>query len=392
MKIRASYGQVGSDQIKIGDTTYRFGFLSEMSSSSNVYQFGLPNNTYGVTGGKDVSKYAVNVGWEVSTKANLGLDLELFRGDLTLNFDVFKERREDIFIQRQSIPATAGINVVVTGNLGIVENKGFEVNADFNKRFGDFIWGVKGNLSYNKNKIIEDDTPSKPYPWMESRGTSVGQRLGYICDGFYTDDDINNPDVAKTVEPVMAGDLKYRDLNGDNVIDDYDKTYIGKGTVPNIVYGFGTTAEWKGFSLGAFFQGVGSCDIFMNGTDFVPFENATVRGNLFSNITDRWTENNPRQDALYPRLAISGTNQNYATSDHWIKNGAFLRLKTLDFGYTIPKTITSKWHISNLRFYVLATNVFTISGFDMWDPELGNGTGTKYPNISTYSLGLSFQF
>ena len=392
LKIRASYGQVGSDQIKIGDTTYRFGFLSEMSSSSNVYQFGLPNNTYGVTGGKDVSKYAVNVGWEVSTKANLGLDLELFRGDLTLNFDVFKERREDIFIQRQSIPATAGINVVVTGNLGIVENKGFEVNADFNKRFGDFIWGVKGNLSYNKNKIIEDDTPSKPYPWMESRGTSVGQRLGYICDGFYTDDDINNPDVAKTVEPVMAGDLKYRDLNGDNVIDDYDKTYIGKGTVPNIVYGFGTTAEWKGFSLGAFFQGVGSCDIFMNGTDFVPFENATARGNLFSNITDRWTENNPRQDALYPRLAISGTNQNYATSDHWIKNGAFLRLKTLDFGYTIPKTITSKWHISNLRFYVLATNVFTISGFDMWDPELGNGTGTKYPNISTYSLGLSFQF
>ena len=130
----------------------------------------------------------------------------------------------------------------------------------------------------------------------------------------------------------------------------------------------------------------------MNGTDFVPFENATARGNLFSNITDRWTENNPRQDALYPGLAISGTNQNYATRDHWIKNGAFLRLKTLDFGYTIPKTITSKWHISNLRFYVLATNVFTISGFDMWDPELGNGTGTKYPNISTYSLGLSFQF
>ena len=103
----------------------------------------------------------------------------------------------------------------------LVENKGFEVNADFNK-FGDFIWGVKGNLSYNKNKIIEDDTPSKPYPWMESRGTSVGQRLGYICDSFYTDDDIkSNPDVAKTVEPVMAGDLKYRDLNGDNVIDDY---------------------------------------------------------------------------------------------------------------------------------------------------------------------------
>lgn len=390
-KIRASYGQVGSDQIKIGDTTYRFGFLSEVGGGDG-YQFGLPGNTYGVGGGKSVSKYAVNVGWEVSTKANLGLDIELFRGDLTLNFDVFKERREDIFVQRKSLPAAVGINTVVTGNLAIVENQGFEVNADFNKRIGKVTLGLKGNLSYNQNEIIEDDSPSKPYPWMESRGTSVGQRSGYICDGFYTEEDINDPNVAKTVEPVMAGDLKYRDLNGDKRIDDYDRSYIGYGTVPSLVYGFGATGEWNGFSFGAFFQGIGKCDIFMNGSDFVPFENATARGNLFSNIDDRWTEANPRQDALYPRLAISGTNQNYATSDHWIKDGSFLRLKTLDFGYTLPKALTTKWHISNVRFYVLATNLFTISGFDMWDPELGNGTGTKYPNVSTYSGGVSFQF
>ncbi len=388
LKVRASYGKVGSSEL----SGRRFAYLSTVDGGNGGYTFGngASNVSYD---GYDIKDYAVNVSWETSTKSNLGMDITLLKNALTLNFDLFKERREDIFLSRGSVPASIGLRSGVTGNLGIVENKGFEVSVDFTKRIDKVTLGLKGNFSYNHNKIIEDDSPVKPYPWMESRGASVNQSYGYINEGYYTQEDIDNPKVAKTSQVVYAGDLKYKDLNGDGVIDDYDKTYIGYGQVPRLVYGFGTTMEWKGFSFGAFFQGVGKCDVFVNGTDFVPFAYNLSKGNLFSNINDRWiTGVNENQNAFYPRLSMGNPNQNYVTSTHWIQNGAFCRLKTLDFGYTIPKEITHKAGISNLRVYILATNVFTLSSFKLWDPELGNGTGTAYPNISTYSLGLSFQF
>lgn len=392
LKFRASYGLVGNDQINIGGSRYRFGFLSEMNGSVGGYKFGVPGSYYNVTGGYQVSKYGVDVTWETAKKFNFGIDLNLFNDLLSLNVDIFKERREDIFLSRGAIPQFMGLTGSIVGNLGVVDNHGFEVNADFNKQFGKWRLGLKGTFSYNKNEIVEDDSPVKPYPWMERRGTIVGQQYGFICDGFYTQEDIDNPDVAKTAEPVLAGDLKYRDLNDDKIIDDYDKTYIGQGTIPRFTYGFGTTLSYKGFSLGAFFQGVGKNDIYVNGA-FVPFKNGTAKGNLLSNITDRWTEANPRQDAFYPRLNYAAdNNKNYATSTHWIVNGAYLRLKTLDFGYTFPAAMTQKLGLSNLRVYALLSNVLTFSSFDLWDPELGNGSGTKYPNIATYSLGLSFQF
>jgi TonB-linked SusC/RagA family outer membrane protein len=387
-KLRTSYGLVGNDQF--GGT--RFMFLSEMNGGAGGYKFGVPGSYYNVESGYQVSKYGVDVTWETAKKFNFGIDVNLFNDMIALNIDIFKERRENIFLSRGSIPQTMGLTGSILGNLGIVDNHGFEVNADINKRFGKWNIGIKGTFSYNKNKIVEDDSPVKPYPWMDSRGTIIGQQYGFICDGFYTQEDIDNPEVAKTAEPVLAGDLKYRDLNGDKIIDDYDKTYIGQGTVPRFTYGFGTTIEYKGFSMGAFFQGVGKNDIYVNGA-FTPFKNGTAKGNLLANITDRWTEENPRQDAFYPRLNYaSDNNKNYVTSTHWILNGAYLRLKTLDFGYTIPATVTQKLGLSNLRVYALLSNVLTFSPFDLWDPELGNGSGTTYPNIATYSLGLSFQF
>lgn len=391
-KLRASYGLVGNDQIVVNGSNYRFGFLDEMDGGAGGYKFGVPGSYYNVQGGYRISKYGADVTWETSKKFNFGIDLNLFNDVVALNFDIFKERRENIFLSRGVIPGTMGLSGEILGNLGIVDNHGFEVNADISKRFGKWDVALKGTFSYNKNKIVEDDSPVQPYPWMESRGTTIGQQLGYICDGFYTQEEIDDPNVAKTTEKVMAGDLKYRDLNGDNVIDQYDKTYIGKGTVPRFTYGFGTTIGYRGFTLGAFFQGAGQTDIYVNGA-FTPFQNGTAKGNLLANITDRWTEANPRQDAFYPRLNYaSDNNQNYATSTHWIMNGAYLRLKTLDFGYTFPTAVTSRIGISNMRVYALLSNVLMFSKFDLWDPELGNGSGTVYPNISTYSVGLSFQF
>lgn len=391
-KLRTSYGLVGNDQINVNGNLYRFGFLSEMNGGAGGYKFGTGGSFFDVTGGYEVSKYGVDVTWETAKKFNFGIDLSLFNDVVALNIDFFKERRDNIFLTRGSIPATVGLTAGVVGNLGIVDNHGFEINADIDKKFGKWDVSLKGTFSYNKNKIVEDDSSSKPYPWMERRGTIIGQQSGYICDGFYTQEEIDNPDVAKTAEPVMAGDLKYRDLNGDKVIDDYDKTYIGQGTIPRLTYGFGTAIKYKGFTLGAFFQGVGSNDIYVNGA-FVPFTNGTAKGNMLANIGDRWTEANPRQDAFYPRLNYAANNnQNYETSTHWIQNGAYLRLKTLDFGYTFSRRMTQGLGVSDLRIYTLLSNVFTLSSFKLWDPELGNGSGTTYPNISTYSIGLSFQF
>lgn len=391
-KLRTSYGLVGNDQIKIGGNDYRFGFLSEMKGDAGGYTFGTGGSYHNVNKGYQVSKYGVDVTWETAKKFNFGIDLNLFHDMLSMNIDFFKERRNNIFLSRGSISQIMGLTASVVGNLGIVDNRGFEVNTDFNKKLGKWDLNLKGTFSYNKNEIVEDDSPVKPYSWMNSRGSIIGQQYGYICDGFYTQEEIDNPEVAKTSEPVMAGDLKYRDMNNDKVIDDYDKAYIGQGTIPRFTYGFGTTIGYKGFSLGAFFQGVGQNDIFVNGS-FTPFKNGTAKGNVMSNITDRWTEENPRQDAFYPRLNYaSDNNQNYATSTHWIVNGAYLRLKNLDFGYTFPRSMTQKIRISNLRIYTLLSNVLTFSSFDLWDPELGNGSGDKYPNIATYSMGLSFQF
>ncbi len=389
LKFRGSYGKVGNSNININNSEIRFAYLDEMGNTGS-YSFGKSrDNSYT---GIDVSKYGVDVSWETSTKANLGVDLQLLDGSLSLTFDVFKEKRDNIFLNRASVPESIGLRANVVGNLGKTENKGFETSLDYSNRIGKVDLSIKGNFTFNKNKVIEDDSPIKPYPWMDSRGHNIGQRFGYICDGFYTQEEIDDPNVAKTAEKVMAGDLKYRDLNEDGVIDDYDKTAIGNNDIPKIVYGFGITGGWKGFTAGIFFQGAAECNIMISGSSFAPFVNSLSKGNVFSNIDDRWTEDNPRQDAFYPRLAMGNINQNYAASNHWLMNSSYLRLKTIDFGYTFPKEWTKKAGVSNVRLFVLANNVWTYSPFKLWDPELGDGTGTKYPNISTYSLGLSFQF
>ena len=217
--------------------------------------------------------------------------------------------------------------------------------------------------------------------------------MGYIAEGFYTQAEIDDPNVAKPGGVYQAGDLKYKDLNGDKKIDDKDKTNIGLDQVPQIVYGFGLNLMYKNFSFGAFFQGVDRCDILISASNFIPFRDGNSKGNLYSNITDRWTVDNPNQNAIWPRLSYGGDiNENYAPSTHWQRNGAYLRLKTLDFGYTVPQKLTKRYGLDNLRVYFLGYNLLTLTQFNWWDVELGSGSGSQYPNTKTYSLGLTFSF
>lgn len=414
-KVRATWGQSGNDKLKVDSYERRFAYYATVGSGNGGYSYGTVNNGTSY-GGQAIEEYAVNVTWETSTKANVGLDLHLLDDAISLQVDVFKDRRSNIFLERKAVPDYIGLRKQDWGNLGIIDNQGFEATIDFNKRFGDWHVGLKANYTFNNSKIVEDDSSSKPYPWLETRGQTVKHRFGYVYEGFYTDaeiqtlrDEYNLPIEERTLarptdfDPkttnYLAGDLKYKDLNGDKTIDTNDRKVIGRDQVPQVVYGFGATLGWKGFSFGAFFQGVGLVDfsIMDPGSDyFVPFKKASTNGNVYADIVQRWTTDNQGVGAVYPRLNYGNANlnQNYEMSTFWLRDGSFLRLKTLDFGYTLPNSITKKIGVNDLRVYFLGNNLLTFTKFTRYDVELGGGADAvgKYPNTRTYSIGFNFNF
>lgn len=387
VKLRGSYGTVGSSNIG----GRRFSYVGTVGNTGGSYQFGQVRNDNAIQA-IDIADYPVDATWETERDLNLGLELKTLNNALSLQIDLFTRKRENIFLPRGVVPDFLGIRNNLLGNLGKTEAKGIDLTGSYDKRFGDFSVSFQGTFTYNKNKMIENDLPIPKYPWQEARGLSVYTRKGYIATGFYTQAEIDDPTVARTAGVVQAGDLKFKDLNGDGLIDGDDVTFIGKDQVPQIMYGFGSTFGYKGFSLGAFFQGVGSVDFYF-APDFMPFRNGSAKGSLYSNILDRWTPENPSQDAFYPRLSYGADiNQNYANSTHFLMNGKFLRLKTLDFGYSFPKSMINVAGLQKLRLYFIGYNLFTFSPFKFWDPEMGGGSGTRYPNIKTFSLGLSATF
>jgi len=390
LKLRGSYGQVGSSRID----GRRFAYVGTVANTNN-YWYGQDRGN-SITG-VDISDYPVDATWETEKDLNLGFEFKTLGNALYIQTDVFKRRRENIFLSRGVVPDFLGIRNNLLGNLGTVESEGIDITAEYSKPIGKVTVSIRGTFTYNKNKRVEDDSPAQPYPWLESRGLPVFFRRGYQATGYYTDAEINDPKVARTTGVVQAGDLKFKDLNGDGVIDGNDVSVMGRDQVPQILYGFGSSIGWKQFSLSAFFQGTGLVDFYL-GNDFMPFRNGSARGSLYSNIKDRWTPDNPRQDAFYPRLSYGADiNQNYAGNSHWVMNGQFLRLKTLDFGYTLKKGALHKYGVQNMRMYIIAYNLFTITPFKLWDPELGGGSGiggagTRYPNIRTFSVGVNVNF
>ncbi|WP_207436040.1 SusC/RagA family TonB-linked outer membrane protein [Sabulibacter ruber] len=383
-KFRFSHGIVGNSQI----TGRRFAYVSTIGSTTG-YSFGKDRgNNYE---GYDIGEYGVDVSWETATKTNLGLDLYSLNSDLNLQVDFFKELREGIFLNRSAVPAYVGLQKAPYGNLGIIENKGMDASLTYSKRFNDIFVQAIGNFTFSRNKIIENDQPAPTYPWLDQRGRKVGQRFGLKALGlFETEEEIaNGPLHPGTVQP---GDIKFQDVNGDGRIDDFDRIPIGHGTIPEIVYGFGLTLGYKNITLSSLFQGVGNVDIYMNGEGVTPFPVSMSRGNLLSNIEDRWTVDNPRQDAFYPRLSDGSPNNNYATSTWWVKNGRYLRLKNVQLSYGLPRTFTQKLRLDNASIFLAGFNVFTWSPFEFWDVELGDGRGTSYPNVSSYTLGIDLKF
>ncbi len=407
LKIRYTDGKVGNSEV----SDRRFMYLDQMKENGDYgYKFG-PNGTK--WSGYETVNMAVDLIWEESRKQDLGIDLKLFNDDLSIVFDLFKERRENILLKREhSIPSFLGYNTSAPyGNIGIIENKGFDGTIEYNKRINkDWVIALRGNVTFNKDKWIQGELPEQKYEWMNQYGHNINGVKGYVAEGLFTQTEIDDmarweslSDANKAITPkpfasqfgtVKAGDIKYKDLNNDGQIDAYDQTYISRGDVPTTVYGFGFTVGWKDLSVGMMFQGVAGAERVLNGSSVNPFNGGG--GNLYSNIGDRWTEENPDQNAFYPRLSYGSETtsniNNFQKSTWWVRNMNFLRLKTLQISYNLPKPWVNKVHLKNAAVYVMGTNLFTLSRFKLWDPELNTDNGASYPNTTSYSVGINFTF
>lgn len=409
LKIRYTDGKVGNSEV----SDRRFMYLDQMKENGDYgYKFG-PNGTKWA--GYETVNMAVDLIWEESRKQDLGIDLKLFNDDLSIVFDLFKERRENILLKREhSMPSFLGYNTSAPyGNIGIIENKGFDGTIEYNKRINkDWVIALRGNVTFNKDKWIQGELPEQKYEWMNQYGRNINGAKGYVAEGLFTQAEIDDmarweslsaANKAITPKPfasqfgtVKAGDIKYKDLNNDGQIDAYDQTYISRGDVPTTVYGFGFTVGWKDLSVGMMFQGVAGAERVLNGSSVNPFNGGGGSGNLYSNIGDRWTEENPDQNAFYPRLSYGSETtsniNNFQKSTWWVRNMNFLRLKTLQVSYNLPKPWVNKVHLKNAAVYVMGTNLFTLSRFKLWDPELNTDNGASYPNTTSYSVGINFTF
>ncbi|WP_316828522.1 TonB-dependent receptor [Pedobacter miscanthi] len=388
-KIRYSYGKTGNDNLG----NIRFPYLYSLEQmAAGGYNFGDFDSSNQWTGIRYSSVASPNVTWEVATKQDLGIDYSLFHDKFSGAVDYFRERREGIYMSRNFLPGFVGLENNPSANVGEVKAHGFDGSFTFKQKINNIDLTLRGNATYSKNEIIERDEENTIYAYKLQEGHRVDQARGLIDLGLFKDyDDIRNSP-RQSFGDVMPGDIKYKDINGDGVIDDNDIVAIGATTRPNLTYGFGMSASWKGLDINVHFQGIGKSTYFINGSSVYMFSLGQNWGNILSEVanSNRWTLGaNEDPNAAYPRLTYGPNANNYRSSTYWLRDGSYLRLKTLDIGYSLPKSLVNKAHLNNVRFFFIGTNLFTFSKFKLWDPELGSSTGKVYPLSKTLSLGVS---
>ena len=395
LKLRASIGSVGNDNIG----GRRFAYITTINSKASGYNWGYTGDTYR-DGVQEGEVGVENLTWEKALKMNLGLEIGLWN-ELDLQLDFFKERRTSIFMQRATIPTQIGFINNPYANYGKVDNKGVDVALNYNKRFNkDWNISFRGTFTYAKNTIIERDEPeSIKGTYRSITGRSINTLWGLQAEGLFTEDDFENGKLKEGIpvpqlgSEVRPGDIKYSDMNNDGYITAADEGYIGNTTDPRIVYGFGGNINFRGWDFSFFFQGTGDAYRIIGGSDyFIPGSGQGVLGNVYTNYTDCWTEENPSQNVFWPRLSESTNMNNNRASTFWKKNMSFLRLKTLEIGYSLPKHITDKICAQKIRFFASGNNLFYFSKFKLWDPELATSDGLKYPSMRSLMLGVEVNF
>lgn len=408
LKIRYSYGQVGNNKI----ANVRFPYLGSIDAMAG-YDYGDYGSNYSFPGLHITALAADYLSWEVATKHNLGLDFNLFHNMFSGAIDVYKDMRSKIYMQRSHLSEMTGITTRPWANVGKMQNMGFDGQFNFNRKFGEVELTMRSNITYNRNKVLEFDEEASALPYKMTQGYRWEQAKGLVALGLFTDyDEIRNSpkqEWGNTVDEKrrnapLPGDIKYKDINGDGYINDNDIVAIGATRVPNLIYGLGASMVWKGLDVNFHFQGAGKSSYFISGPSVYPFSqilqgNIIPWGNILSDLAvpgNRWVSRDISGDpatenanAKYPRLSYGGNANNYRSSTFWLRNGAYLRFKTLELGYTIPKQYTNKLRMDRVRVHFIGTNLFVWDVLKLWDPELGSGDGMRYPITKSFTAGIT---
>ena len=393
LKLKYTYGLVGNDGISAPSD--RFFYLSDvnLNNGGTGFAWGADYNNY--YNGYFVNRYDnENVTWEVAEKSNYGLELGLFN-KITLLVDYFQEHRRNIYMEREYIPETMGLTTSISSNVGEVESRGIDLSLDFNHVFksGLFVSG-RGNFTYATNEILVNGEPEFQNQNLSRIGYPINQQWGYIAERLFIDqEDINNSPEQfngfSTNNAYLPGDIKYKDVNNDGAVNELDMVPIGKPYIPEIVYGFGFSAGYKNFDFSMFVQGTARTSFFIQPENISPFVNERNALSIIAN--NYWSENNPNPNAFWPRLSTTQIDNNEKPSTWWLRDGDFLRLKSVEFGYTIPEKFGNFFNDVTSRVYFTGLNLLYLSKFDLWDPEMaGNGLG--YPPQKVYNIGLQLNF
>ncbi|MDR2774496.1 MAG: SusC/RagA family TonB-linked outer membrane protein, partial [Tannerella sp.] len=391
LKLRVSYGQLGNQNT-----------LNGYYPAQSVVNLGT-NYIFdkNITSGAAITAMANGlISWETTTSTNLGLDINLFN-KLEINAEYYYRRTDDILLNL-SIPLIIGLSAPAQ-NAGKLENRGWELGATYNDKFGDFNFSAMFNISDVKNKILDLKGINETGITVNREGYSMYSLYGYETDGYIVPEDYDsdgNYTGATQIGNFGPGDIKYKDqptvdTDGDGVLDAGDgvintSDYVIMGsTIPRYSFGLSLFAEYKGIDLNILFQGIGKADGYVWGHSIGSFYEG---GSMPEIGKDYWTPEN--RDAQFPRLAFNNSN-NQQNSSFWVKNAAYLRMKNLQLGYTVPKNWTSKAGISNLRLFMSTDNLFTISKFwkyfDVESPVL-TGYGNFYPIMRTTTFGIDLRF
>ena len=302
--------------------------------------------------------------------------------------------RDGILITRQSTPGVMGVISEMDVNIGKMQNQGVDMGLQFEQKFGDLYLSARGNFTFNRNKRLYDDQAPLDWTYQNLAGFAQGQQRGLIAEGlFESQDDIDNWP-KQTFSPVRPGDIKYRDINGDGVVNTFDEVAIGYTTIPEINYGFGVSVGWKGFDASIFFQGVDHVTRIISGFNLFGASSQIEKlGQIYEDVAlNRWTLSNQNTDAPYPRLSLNKVENNQQASTYWLRDMSFLRLKNAEIGYTIPKKLSKKVGLSTVRIYAQGVNLLTFSKFKLWDPELNASYGNVYPTMRTVTFGAQLNF
>ncbi|MBB2149456.1 SusC/RagA family TonB-linked outer membrane protein [Pedobacter gandavensis] len=388
LKIRGSYGLVGSDNIGSSKFVYEQSYTNDGS-----YSFGQQHNSF--AGIKEGALGNDNITWEKENKTDIGLDVSMFEGKLSFTLDYFNNNRYDILTTRASVPLTMGVGLPPM-NIGRVNNRGWDGEINYKNNYKDFQYYARGTFSYAKNKIVFRDEANPRYPWLARTGQPIGQGFGYVFDGYYQSAaDISNSAVPTT--PVKPGDLKYKDLNGDGIIDALDQRAIGSPNLPSTVMGLTLGFSYKNFSFNMLLQGAYDYSMYFASEAIEP-----LSSNFQPIHYQAWTPE-LGNNAKFPLLGTNSTisRANVSLSDFWLVNAKYLRLKSMEIGYQLPKSWVTPIGFKGIRVYTNGYNLITWTNVDKFyqaDPESTNTSGSinttgaisAYPNQRIYNFGVTF--